>query len=118
MNNQKFGTEDYERIPTPHDYFEREITDEQMEVLGQFDNIKKEFIELQTETLLKTIKGKLTPFIINQIAELGIPDPIGLLKKTKDFEKKAERYERKQNKKDKNSEEGLATEPTTNPENS
>ena len=98
---------------------ENEITDEQMEVLGQFDNIKKEFIELQTETLLKTIKGKLTPFIIKQIADLGVPDPIGLLKKAKDFKKKAEKYEKKQNKKnqDKNQGEGLANEPTINQEN-
>lgn len=32
MNNQKFGTELYERIPTPHDYFERVITPHQMEI--------------------------------------------------------------------------------------
>ena len=30
MNDQVFGTDDYERIPTPKDYFEREITQEQM----------------------------------------------------------------------------------------
>ena len=30
MNDQVFGTEQYERIPTPKDYFEREITAEQM----------------------------------------------------------------------------------------
>ena len=32
MNNQTFGTEEYERIPTPHDYFDRDVTDEQLEV--------------------------------------------------------------------------------------
>ena len=32
MNGQKFGTESYERIPTPHDYFDREVTDEQLEL--------------------------------------------------------------------------------------
>ena len=32
MNNQKFGTEEYTRIPTPHDYFDRIMTDEQIEL--------------------------------------------------------------------------------------
>ena len=32
MNGQKFGTEDYERIPTPHDYFDRIMTEEQIEL--------------------------------------------------------------------------------------
>lgn len=32
MNNQKFGTEDYVRIPTPKDYFEREMTQEQIKL--------------------------------------------------------------------------------------
>ena len=42
MNNQRFGTEDYERIPTPHDYFEREITDEQMKnVIHNIEYMKK-----------------------------------------------------------------------------
>ena len=32
MNNQKFGTEEYVRIPTPHDYFDRIMTEEQIEL--------------------------------------------------------------------------------------
>ena len=31
INGQRFGTEDYERIPTPKDYFDRVITDDRME---------------------------------------------------------------------------------------
>ena len=65
------------------------------------------------------MKGKLTPFIINQIADLGIPDPIGLLKKIKDFKKKAERYEKRQSRKmEENNNEGLANEPLTNEQTS
>ena len=32
MNGQKFGAEEYSRIPTPHDYFDREVTAEQYEL--------------------------------------------------------------------------------------
>ena len=32
MNGQKFGTEEYSRIPTPHDYFDRDVTAEQKEL--------------------------------------------------------------------------------------
>jgi len=93
-----------------------EINDEQLKLL-QESRQKKQFIEIQTEKLLSTIKGKLTPFIINQIADLGVPDPIGLLKKSKDFQKKAERYEKREKRKMKNKDnEGLANEPLSNNE--
>lgn len=93
-----------------------EIDDEQLKLLRE-SQIQKQFIEIQTEKLLSTIKGKLTPFIINQIADLGIPDPIGLLKKTKDFQKKAEKYEKREKKKMENKDnEGLANEPLSNNE--
>ena len=49
----------------------------------QGGDIAKGFIELQTENLLNTIKGKLTPFIISQISSLGIADPISLIKEAK-----------------------------------
>jgi hypothetical protein len=79
-----------------------EITEVQLEILVQEQNevFQKKFIEIQTEKLLKTIKGKLIPFIINQIADLGIPNPIGLLKKTKEDLKK-EKAKLKQAAKDK-----------------
>lgn len=32
MNDQKFGTEEYTRIPTPHDYFDRVMTEEQIKL--------------------------------------------------------------------------------------
>ena len=32
MNNQKFGTDEFERIPTPHDYFDRVMTEEQLQL--------------------------------------------------------------------------------------
>jgi hypothetical protein len=93
-----------------------EINDEQLKLL-QESRLEKQFIELQTEKLLSTIKGKLTPFIINQIADLGVPDPIGLLKKTKDFQNKAKRYEKREKRKmNKNNNEGLANEPLSNNE--
>tara|TARA_Y100000034_G_C6901199_1_gene416864 strand:- start:1079 stop:2440 length:1362 start_codon:yes stop_codon:yes gene_type:complete len=93
-----------------------EINDEQLKLL-QESRQKKQFIEIQTEKLLSTIKGKLTPFIINQIADLGVPDPIGLLKSTKDFQKKAERYEKREKRKmENNNNEGLANEPLSNNE--
>ena len=31
MNGQEFGSEEYTRIPTPHDYFERTISEDKME---------------------------------------------------------------------------------------
>ena len=108
----------FEVIKKEAKLYENEITEEQMLVLQQNDIIKKEFIELQTETLLKSIKGKLTPFIINQLASFGIPDPIGLLKEAKGFEKKAERYERKQKKEDEKNERENENEGITNSSNS
>jgi hypothetical protein len=95
-----------------------DLNNEQIELL-QESRLDKQFIEIQTEKLLNTVKGKLTPFIINQIADLGIPDPIGLLKKIKDFKKKAERYEKRQSRKmEENNNEGLANEPLTNEQTS
>ncbi len=62
------------------------VTNEQMDIL-QGGDIQKGFIELQTESILNNIKGKLTPFIIKQIASLGISDPIGLIEKSKKAKK-------------------------------
>ena len=64
-----------------------EVTEEQMKIL-QGGDISKGFIELQTENLLNTIKGKLTPFIISQISSLGIADPISLIKEAKKLKNK------------------------------
>lgn len=42
MNDQRFGSEEYSRVPTPHDYFERTITADQMlNVLHNIEYMKK-----------------------------------------------------------------------------
>ena len=74
--------------------------DEQRELIT-LESPKKDFIEVQSQGLIKKIKGKLIPYILKQISSLGVPNPIELIEEVKVIEEKEKRKKRVKSKKEK-----------------